>query len=155
MQKIKFNKNEIYLMLIFLGLIFILFYWTKLYFDNSYEKKLVEISQLQNQYKKINSLYLKTKVATKKLNESLLVFIQDMVSQHNLTDKMTSLKPQNVSTSYESVILRIENLGLDEIVGIIKDIDKYSNIKFTQINQTRRFDNDKKADLVLEIVKLK
>ncbi|MBZ4671818.1 hypothetical protein LF845_11575 [Deferribacterales bacterium Es71-Z0220] len=155
MQKNKLSKNEVYMILIFIGAIFILFYWTKLYFDNKYEKKLAEINQLQEQYKKVYSLYSKTINKTEKLNESLLVFIQDTVSKHNLSDKMASLKPQNISGSYESVILRLENLGLNETVDIIKDIDKFSNIKFNQINQSRRFDNEKKADLVVEIVKLK
>ncbi|MBZ4644162.1 MAG: hypothetical protein JG767_1771 [Deferribacteraceae bacterium] len=155
MKKIEFDKNKVYQLLIFIGISFTILYWSKLYFDNKYNEKKSEISVLTEKYSKVYSLFQQTNIKSYILEESLMVFIQDTLSRLNLADKMASLKPQNTSTSFESVILRLENMNLNQIISVIGEIDKYSNTKITQLSQSRRFDNEEYADLILEIVKTK
>ncbi|BAI80784.1 hypothetical protein DEFDS_1317 [Deferribacter desulfuricans SSM1] len=154
-MKFNANKEKIYILIIIIGLIFIIYNWNISYYKNKTEQLKKETETLKEKYSKVADLIRQTKSSKnlKKVNKSLLVFIQETTNSLNLSDKISSLKPQTTQNNIESVSLRIEQLNLNEIIKVLQYLDQFENISITKLNINKRFDDNTLADLTLEVVK--
>ncbi|MGA1863217.1 hypothetical protein OWM07_10065 [Deferribacter thermophilus] len=154
-MKLNANKEKIYILIIIIGLIFIIYNLNISYYKNKTEQLKKETEVLKEKYSKVAGLIQQTKSSKnlKKVNKSLLVFIQETTNSLNLSDKISSLKPQTTQNNIESVSLRIEQLNLNEIIKVSQYLDQFENISITKLNINKRFDDNTLADLTLEVVK--
>jgi len=155
MKKLKIDKNRLYLIALITGGILLIFMWINMFFNGLKEKKISEINSLKGRYEQVYTLSKSITTKTKTTNESLMVFLENLLEKNNLSNKIVSIRPLTIQGGGESALIRLENLDLLEIVSFFQAIDEYGDISFNQISQVRRFDNEQLADLSLEIVKLK
>lgn len=155
MKKLKIDKKRLYLVALTVGGILLIILWINMYFEGQENKKISEINSLKGRYEQVFNLSKNLNTKTKTVNESLMVFLENLMENLKLSDRIVSIRPLNVQGGSESALMRVENLNLLEIISFFKSIDEYGNISFNQISQVRRFDNEELADLNLEIVKLK
>lgn len=155
MKKLKIDKKRLYLVALTVGGILLIILWINMYFEGQENKKISEINSLKGRYEQVFNLSKNLNTKTKTVNESLMVFLENLMGNLKLSDRIVSIRPLNVQGGSESALMRVENLNLLEIISFFKSIDEYGNISFNQISQVRRFDNEELADLNLEIVKLK
>ena len=155
MKKLKIDKKRLYLVALTVGGILLIILWINMYFKGQENKKISEINSLKGRYEQVFNLSKNLNTKTKTVNESLMVFLENLMENLKLSDRIVSIRPLNVQGGSESALMRVENLNLLEIISFFKSIDEYGNISFNQISQVRRFDNEELADLNLEIVKLK
>ena len=155
MKKLKIDKKRLYLVALTVGGILLIILWINMYFEGQENKKISEINSLKGRYEQVFNLSKNLNTKTKTVNESLMVFLENLMGNLKLSDRIVSIRPLNVQGGSESALMRVENLNLLEIISFFQSIDEYGNISFNQISQVRRFDNEELADLNLEIVKLK
>ena len=155
MKKLKIDKKRLYLVALTVGGILLIILWINMYFEGQENKKISEINSLKGRYEQVFNLSKNLNTKTKTVNESLMVFLENLMENLKLSDRIVSIRPLNVQGGSESALMRVENLNLLEIISFFQSIDEYGNISFNQISQVRRFDNEELADLNLEIVKLK
>jgi hypothetical protein len=155
MKKLKIDKKRLYLVALTAGGILLIILWINMYFKGQENKKISEINSLKGRYEQVFNLSKNLNTKTKTVNESLMVFLENLMENLKLSDRIVSIRPLNVQGGSESALMRVENLNLLEIISFFQSIDEYGNISFNQISQVRRFDNEELADLNLEIVKLK
>ena len=161
-EKIKnlYNKNKNHFLLsitVIIG-IFLIFYWTHLFFKYKIEGIKTSIATKKEQIIKANELYQQLLISSKKqrlqVTGGLLSFMQSFGRSLKIEQNMTSLKPKPTNIGSEGVSVRIEQLTLHDIVEVLSQLDKYSNLKIDIFNLTKRFDNPMRADIYLEIDKL-
>jgi hypothetical protein len=138
--------------------IFLIFYWTHLFFSLKIDHIKNAIESKKEQIVKANELYQQLLINNKKqklqVTGGLLSFMQLFGRSLKLEQNMTSLKPKSTNLGSEGISVRIEQLALSDIVEILSQLDKYSNLNIEVFNLTKRFDNPKRADIYLEISKL-
>jgi hypothetical protein len=162
LDKIKtlYNKNKnilLPLVAIVVG-IFLIFYWTHLFFKLRIEHIKADIVTRKEQIVKTNKIYQQILIDSKRqrlqVTGGLLSFMQIFGRSLKLEQNMTSLKPKPTNIGTEGISVRIEQLSLNDIVEILSQLDKYSNLNIEVFNLTKRFDNPMRADIYLEINKL-
>jgi amino acid permease len=161
-QKIKtlYNKykNTLLPIIVIVFGIFLLFYWTHLFFKIKIENIKNNIATKKEQIIKANEAYQQFIINSKKqrlqVTGGLLSFMQIFGRSLKLEQNMTSLKPKPTNIGSEGISVRIEQLTLNDIVEILTQLDKYNNLNIEVFNLTKRFDNPKRADIYLEINKL-
>ncbi len=142
---------------VFMG-VFFLFYWTNAFLQSKLNDA---VSDSEKTYKKLENVanmagqiqFAKTK-GVNAMTQNLLVFIQNTGSEIGIPDKMVNLRPVTASKGIEHISLRMENLYYDELIKFIKEIEKYDNLSIKVINFNKRYDNPKKIDTSIEVVKM-
>jgi len=161
-QKIKtlYNKYKntfLPIIVIILG-IFLLFYWTHLFFKVKIENIKTNIDIKKEQLIKANEAYQQFIINSRKqrlqVTGGLLSFMQMFGRSLKLEQNMTSIKPKPTNIGTEGISVRIEQLTLNDIVEVLTQLDKYNNLNVEVFNLTKRFDNPMRADIYLEINKL-
>ena len=160
-EKIKdlYNKNKNRFLPIFTIVIsiFLIFYWSHLFFKYKIENMKTTIASKKEQILKANEAYQQLLTNSKKqrlqVTGGLLSFMQSFGRALKIEQNMTSLKPKPTSTGSEGISVRIEQLTLHDIIEVLSQLDKYSNLKIEVLNLTKRFDNPMRADIYLEIDK--
>jgi hypothetical protein len=161
-QKIKtlYNKHRntfLPIVVIILG-IFLLFYWTHLFFKVKIENIKTNIDIKKEQLIKANEAYQQFIINSRKqrlqVTGGLLSFMQMFGRSLKLEQNMTSIKPKPTNIGTEGISVRIEQLTLNDIVEVLTQLDKYNNLNVEVFNLTKRFDNPMRADIYLEINKL-
>jgi len=161
-QKIKtlYNKYKntfLPIVVIILG-IFLLFYWTHLFFKVKIENIKTNIDIKKEQLIKANEAYQQFIINSRKqrlqVTGGLLSFMQMFGRSLKLEQNMTSIKPKPTNIGTEGISVRIEQLTLNDIVEVLTQLDKYNNLNVEVFNLTKRFDNPMRADIYLEINKL-
>ena len=162
LEKIKglYNKHKntfLPVLAIIVG-IFLIFYWTHLFFKLKIEHIKADIVTKKEQIVKANEIYQQFLKNNKKhrlqVTGGLLSFMQIFGRSLKFEQNMTSLKPKPTNVGTEGVSMRIEQLTLNDIVEILSQLDKYSNLNIEVFNFTKRFDNPMRADIYMEINKL-
>jgi hypothetical protein len=116
------------------------------------------IASKKEQIIKANEAYQQLLINSKKqrlqVTGGLLSFMQSFGRALKIEQNITSLKPKPTNTGSEGISVRIEQLTLHDMIEILSQLDKYSNLKIEVLNLTKRFDNPMRADIYLEIDKL-
>jgi hypothetical protein len=156
MKIFKYEK-EIEILFIILTF-FLIFYWTYLIFENSIIKyKNLQVEKLEKYYK-INELVLEAgkkkskKVSNLKLRGSLLSNFQKIAKKVHVENKILSIKPDTMSKK-ENIKVRLESVNYKELLGLLKSLERYSNISVKNLLIRKRFDNPEYVDISLMIVK--
>jgi len=150
------NKETLLYFIIAAGAVFLLFYWTHLFFQSKIEGMKNETETVQEKVIEAEQLLrLMRSGSTKesRLDSGLLSFVQNTGKSLNIENKIISVKPKSSSQFNEAVTLKIENLDLKEILNIIQQIDKYSNLIVTSLSLDKRYDNPGLANMALDIGK--
>jgi len=161
-QKIKtlYNKykNTLLPIIVIVFGIFLLFYWTHLFFKVKIENIKTNIDIKKEQLIKANEAYQQFIINSRKqrlqVTGGLLSFMQMFGRSLKLEQNMTSIKPKPTNIGTEGISVRIEQLTLNDIVEVLTQLDKYNNLNVEVFNLTKRFDNPMRADIYLEINKL-
>lgn len=150
------NRETLLYFIIAAGVVFLIFYWTHLFFQSkivamknetqTVQEKVVETEQLLKMMRSGNG-------KESNLDSGLLSFVQNMGKDLNIENKIISVKPKSSSQFGESVTLKIENLNLSEILNVIQGIDKFSNLIVTNLSIDKRYDNPKLANMAIDIGK--
>ena len=137
---------------------FLIFYWTYLIFENSIIKyKNLQVEKLEKYYK-INELVLEAgkkkskKVSNLKLRGSLLSNFQKIAKKVHVENKILAIKPDTMSKK-ENIKVRLESVNYKELLGLLKSLERYSNISVKNLLIRKRFDNPEYVDISLMIVK--
>lgn len=152
------HKNSLLPVIAIIVGIFLIFYWTHLFFKLRIEHIKADIVTTKEQIVKANEIYqqfLKNKKKQQlQVTGGLLSFMQIFGRSLKLEQNITSLKPNPTNIGTESISVRIEQLTLNDIVEILSQLDKYNNLNIEVFNLTKRFDNPMRADIYMEISKL-
>jgi len=150
------NRETLLYIVIAAGAVFLLFYWTHLFFQNKIESMKNETEAVQEKVVEAEQLLKLMQSADSResrLDSGLLSFVQNTGKSLNIENKIISVKPKSSSQFNEAVTLKIENLNLNEILNIIQQIDKYSNLIVTNLSIDKRYDNPGLANIALDIGK--
>lgn len=150
------NRETLLYIVIAAGAVFLFFYWTHLFFQNKIESMKNETETVQEKVVEAEQLLKLMQSADSRksrLDSGLLSFVQNTGKSLNIENKIISVKPKSSSQFNEAVTLKIENLNLNEILNIIQQIDKYSNLIVTNLSIDKRYDNPGLANMALDIGK--
>ena len=152
------NKDDILAIIIASVMIFLLFYWTHLFFESK-RKNIISKTQLKhNLVLKVNDLYSKFQMdkdgKNKMISGGLLSFVQKVGNDLGMEEKIASLKPKTAQGDRSAVSVRFEQLNLNDIINILSRIDAYSDLEIDSLSLNRRFDDKNLADLYMEISKM-
>jgi len=75
------------------------------------------------------------------------------VNKNRIATKLISLRPIGGGQDIEHVMLRLENVYYSEMIQVIVDIERYSNIFIKSLTFKPRYDNEKLIDINMEVVK--
>lgn len=137
------------------GVIFLLFYWTHMAFISA--EKNVEASTAAAQAKtdKAMELYAQasmTSAGQGPVDTGLLTFIETTARRTGLFERMTEMKPKQTGAA-EAASVHLDSLTNDEVTEFIRLIESRPNIKITYVSIKKRFDNEKRLNLVLDAEK--
>jgi len=150
------NRETLLYLIIAAGAIFLLFYWTHLFFQSKIEAMKNETEAVQEKVVEAEQLLklMRSGESTEsRLDSGLLTFVQNMGKSLNIENKIISVKPKSSSQFNEAVTLKIENLNLSEILNMIQQIDKFSNLIVTNLSISKRYDNPDLANMAIDIGK--
>ncbi len=151
----KFLKQKEIILVI--GAIFIIFYWTYLIIDTKIIEYHNRFAELYKQYIKIekvvSQLQQNKKIRKNVLRGGLLSSFQNIAQKINLSDNIVSMKPNNISKK-ESIIVRMQSLNYSELIKLLSRIDKYTNININLLSISKSFDNPDFVDITIEITKI-
>ncbi|TYB32656.1 MAG: hypothetical protein FXF49_10395 [Flexistipes sinusarabici] len=150
------NRETLLYFIIAGGAVFLLFYWTHLFFQSKIESMKNETETVQEKVIEAEQLLKLIRSGgsrESRLDSGLLTFVQNMGKSLNIENKIISVKPKSSSQFNEAVTLKIENLNLNEILNIIQQIDKYSNLIVTSLSLDKRYDNPGMANMAIDMGK--
>lgn len=155
-QLINSNRETLLYFIIAAGAVFLIFYWTHLFFQSKIESMKNETETVQEKVMEAEQLLKLMRSSDSKesrLDSGLLTFVQNMGKSLNIENKIISVKPKSSSQFNEAVTLKIESLNLNEILNIIQRVDKFSNLIVTNLSISKRYDNPKLANMAIDIGK--
>jgi len=127
----------------------------------SREKQLEEVRQLRQQYLKLQGAMatVEKKLAGANQGFSLFSFVEDVTNRLGVRDNLVSMRPQSPQVQgdfrEESVEIRLERIGLDQLVRILYAIDAADSPLQTKTMRLKpRFDNAAQLDAVLVVSSL-
>ncbi|MGE4318663.1 MAG: hypothetical protein AB7E96_07120 [Deferribacterales bacterium] len=147
--------NRVKTAIIALGLIFLVFYWTHGAFVSLQKKTDASIASVQEKTQKALELYVRSmrpdgiSVPTE---SGLLTYIEDTAQKTELSERLSDVKPKKTGAA-EAAVMRLDSLTGDEAVEFIRLMETPSNIRLTSVSIKKRFDNEKRLNLVIEAEK--
>ena len=153
---IKKNRETLLITLSFLIASFLVFYWTGSYFSTKKTQLQSQEKTLCGQVKKTKSLYRKISSNAKTRNlckTGLLNFFQKMGQDLSITDKIVSIRPKKKPNFSEFIMVRLENLSLNEIVDLLKYIERYSNLSIVSFTLNKNFTDPTRANIIMDVGK--
>lgn len=79
--------------------------------------------------------------------------MQELVNKNRIAPKLISLRPVGNEQNIEQVTVRLENVYYAEMIHVIVDIERYSNLWIKSLTFKPRYDNEKLIDINMEVVK--
>jgi len=149
------NREKILTIVLAVGVIFLLFYWTHQIFQSKAEEAISSKKTYIKKAEKAQKLIAKTSTGStmKIMSRGLLSFVQNRASSSGLSQSVASIKPKNIPGSKEAAFIRLQNLNYNQAVLFIRSMEQYSNIEITHLKISKRFDNENMIDLVMDIAK--
>ncbi len=150
------NKENVLYIIVAIGVIFLTFYWTHLFLQGKIKSMKQEISTIENRIIEAEQLAKMAKMDTNRESElttGLLSFVQSIGRLTNIEQKIISVQPKTLSNYNEAVTFKVENVNFNELIDLIQNIDRYSNVVITSITVDKRFDNPQLANLSIEMGK--
>jgi len=127
----------------------------------SREQQLEEVRMLQKQYLKLQGAMAAAEknLTGKNQGFSVFSFVEDVTNRLGVRDNLVSMRPQTpqVQGDYreEAVEIRLERIGLDQLVRILYAIDAADSPLQTKTMRLKpRFDNAAQLDAVLVVSSL-
>lgn len=152
------NKDLILIITAVVVGVFLLFYWTHLFFQSKRTHILSKIEAKKEQLVKASELYKELQNVTQNgysnVTGGLLSFVQSFGKTLQIEKNITSLKPRPAADGLEGISVRIEQLSLSDLLNIVSMLEKYNNISIEVFNLSKRFDNPMRADIYMEIIKV-
>ena len=102
MKKLKIDKKRLYLVALTVGGILLIILWINMYFEGQENKKISEINSLKGRYEQVFNLSKNLNTKTKTVNESLMVFLENLMGNLKLSDRIVSIRPLNVQGGDEN-----------------------------------------------------
>lgn len=150
------NRQQITMIAAVAGAIFLIFYWTHLSFNSGIKNAQSSLKTIQTKIDKSTSLAIKAKIGNKKsmtMNTGLLSFLQTTTERTGLSEKVGGIKPKPVPGAKEAASIRLEGLNYNEMISFLKSVERYQNLYANNIKISKRFDNNKLLNLVMDIIK--
>jgi len=139
------------------GAIFLLFFWTHLIFRSSMNSADASVKTLETKIDKALALSIKIKKGGAKgatsMNTGLLSFLQTAAEDSGLADRIGSIKPKTVPGAAEAATIRLESMNYNETITFLQAVEKYKNLSSSNVKISKRFDNEKLLNLVMDIIK--
>ncbi len=142
--------------IIVFGGIFFAFYWTDFFINSKVKSYNSEAEQTYERLGKVMELTakLRTNNATQNtMDTGLLSFLQKSSENSGMGDRLANLRAVPSNDGVEHASLRLENLYYDEMIMFIVRIEAFDNLYVKSLTFNRRYDNEQKVDVTLEIVK--
>jgi hypothetical protein len=149
------NRDKLTITALICGVIFLVFYWTYSGFSSATAKAETAYSDTIEKTGKALDYYmqtLKAPVQSPKVEDGLLSFIETSAEALGLSNRLGDMKPINVKGG-ESVSFRVDSVTGDEAVSFIRILEGRSNIKLNSVKISKRFDNEKRLNLVIQAEK--
>ncbi|MGE4466028.1 hypothetical protein [Sphaerochaeta sp.] len=149
------NREKLALTTLVCGVIFLVFYWTYTAFSSATVKAGMAYNDTIEKTGKALEYYmqtLKAPVQSPKVETGLLSFVESSAETLGLSNRLGDMKPINVKGG-ESVSFRVDSVTGDEAVSFIRLLEGRSNIKLNNVKITKRFDNEKRLNLVIQAQK--
>jgi len=150
------NKENVLYIIVAIGVVFLIFYWTHLFLQGKIKSMKQEISTIENRIVEVEQLAKMAKSDANRESElttGLLSFVQNLGRLINIEQKIISVQPKTLSNYNEAVTFKVENVNFNELIDLIQNIDRYSNVLITSITVDKRFDNPQLANLSIEMGK--
>lgn len=151
------NRQQIYIIVAAVGVVFLIFYWTHAMFSSGVRSAEANLKSLETKIEKAAALAIEAKVSGGKSAESmtggLLSFLQTDAEKAGLSGKIGSIKPKSVPGASEAATIRIEGLNYNELLSFLQSVESYQNLSTNNLKISKRFDNEKLLNLVMDIIK--
>ena len=150
------NRQQVMTYFAGAGAVFLLFYWTHLGFQSAIKNTKSDIITLENRIEKTSALASKIKKSSKKqksVTGGLLSFLQTSAEKSGLADKLGGIKPKSVPGASEAATIRLEGLNYNELIAFLRSVESYSNLESSNVKISKRYDNEKLLNLVMDISK--
>jgi len=149
------NRQQITAYAAVVGAIFLIFYWTHMAFSSAALKAENSISSVQKQIEKASKLAADAETGTKinEMKSGLLSFLQTSAEKSGLAENLAGIKPKNVPGVKEASTIRLENINYNQAVIFFRTVERYGNISSASVRISKRFDDEQKLNLTMEILK--
>ncbi len=154
---LKKNREPILIAITLIIGSFLIFYWTYSYFSSKETELKNKVKTVCYQVKKAEELYNKIKIQPKYTNRwksGILNLFQKMGKDLSISNKIVSIRPKQDPNFSEIATVRIENVGLDELVRILKYVENYSNLRITSFTLNKSFTDPTKGNIVMDVGKI-
>jgi len=119
-QLINSNRETLLYFIIAAGAVFLIFYWTHLFFQSKIESMKNETETVQEKVVEAEQLLKLMRSSDSKesrLDSGLLTFVQNIGKSLNIENKIISVKPKSSSQFNEAVTLKIESFSVAIDIG--------------------------------------
>lgn len=150
------NRQQVMTAVFAAGLIFLVFYWTNAAFKSGIKGAQSRLKTVGVKIDKASALAAQARVSGRHsamMTGGLLSFLQTAAEKDGLGDKIAGIKPKTVPGASEAATIRLENLTYDQAVSFLNSVERYSNISSSNVKISKRFDNEKMLNLVMDTVK--
>ncbi len=150
------NRQSVLIGFIVVGCIFFAFYWTEKLISAKEQSYVKASERTYERLEDVLALVVKIQDnsnTASSMTTGLLSFLQTTSTDSGMGDRLANIRSIPSSEGLEHASLRVENLYYDELINFITKIERYDNLYIKVLNFNRRYDNDKKIDVTIEVVK--
>lgn len=150
------NRQQIMAAAAAAGAVFLLFYWTHSAFSSAIKSAESSLTAIEAKAEKAAALAAEAKSSGGKgsaMSGGLLSFLQTGAEGAGLAEKIGAIKPKTVPGAAEAATIRLEGLTYNEVVAFLQTVERYQNLSSSNVKISKRFDNEKLLNLVMDIIK--
>jgi len=150
------NRQKVMQIVLVLGVIFLVFYWTHMGFNSAIENTKSSTSTLETKIKKAVNLAGQIKKGgdrSQPINSGLLSFLQTSAEREGLSSKIGGIKPKTIPGAIEAATIRLDGLNYNELVSFLRSIERFGNISSSNVKISKRFDDEELLNLVMDVIK--
>ncbi|WP_022852202.1 hypothetical protein [Limisalsivibrio acetivorans] len=148
-------KETVLIWVVIVTAVFLLFYWTHLFFQSQKEGYIASTAAVAERTEKAAELaaLVETGNGSRNVQSGLLSFVQAVSSRVGINSKIFDLKPISSPQGRETVSIKMQALNYSELVSFLERLDGYDNTGIRSFSMNKRFDNPQLVDINLEITK--
>ncbi|ADD67279.1 hypothetical protein Dacet_0481 [Denitrovibrio acetiphilus DSM 12809] len=153
---IQFNRQKVMTYAAIAGGILLLFYWTHLGFNSAISNTESNIRATEQKIEKaiiLSTHARKSGGGSAVMNTGLLSFLQTSADKAGLADRVGGIRPKTVPGAVEAASIRLESLKYNELISFLRSVERYGNLTSSNIKISKRYDNNRLLNLMMDIVK--
>jgi hypothetical protein len=150
------NRQQIMTYAAAAGGVFLLFYWTHLGFSSAIKNTKSDISVIETKIEKSAVLAASAKAPAGKsavMSSGLLSFLQTSAEQSGLGGNIGGIKPKSTPGAAEGATIRMESLNYSQLLTFLRSVERYGNLQTDNIKISKRYDDEKKLNLLMDVIK--